>query len=83
MVDVQMNRAMTSFFTMTIAMVIHIFSGSWASQYLDVMYAIPSNFAILSVGFLLIELNKGVMYNVYYLRKIIDFRREITEKGLK
>ena len=47
------------------------------------MYAIPSNFAILSVGFLLIELNKGVMYNVYYLRKIIDFRREITEKGLK
>ena len=28
------------------------------------IYAIPSNFAILSVGFILIEQNKGLMFNV-------------------
>ena len=34
------------------------------------MYAIPSIFAILSVGFLVIEKNKGLMLNVYDLCKI-------------
>ena len=32
----------------------------------EFMNAIPSNFVILSVGFLLIEQNKDVMFNVYY-----------------
>ena len=35
-----------------------------------IIYAIPSNFAILSVDFLLIESNKGLVFNVYYLCKI-------------
>ena len=30
------------------------------------VYAIPSIFVILSVGFLLIEQNKGLVFNVYY-----------------
>ena len=34
------------------------------------IHAIPSIFAILSVGFLLIEYNKGLVFNVYYLCKI-------------
>ena len=35
-----------------------------------VIDAVPSIFAILSVGFLLIEYNKGLVFNVYYLCKI-------------
>ena len=39
------------------------------------IYAIPSNFAVLSVGFLLIEYNKDLVFNVYYLQNKMSLQK--------
>ena len=41
-----------------------------ATKVILVINAFPSIFLILSVGFLLIEKNKGLVFNVYNLCKI-------------